>query len=336
MKVITVEEHFVSKKANEKVKEIMLKKHLASESMFTYDGFMNNSMICNLDDKRIAYMDEVGIDSQVIGYGNNNPMNVGGDESVELCKMVNDELYEATKKYKGRFYGYAQLPFDKVDEAVKELERCIKELGFVGVLVNGTFQGHFFDEERFFPILKKCEELDVPIYLHPSEIIKNVQDAYYTGNWKPNVTLTFAGYGIGWHYEVGVHALRMILSGTLDKLPNLKFIIGHWGELLPYYFDRLDMGLNMMTTELKHEVSYYLKNNFYTNPSGMFFKDDMDFCIKTMGVDHILWGEDFCYLNSVPNHKEDTRDFLKNYDIDEESKNKIAYKNAEKLFKIGG
>ena len=336
MKIITVEEHYMSKKANDRIKDLMIKKGKIDQNMINYvDYFMNNSLISNLGDERIEIMDKERVDAQVVGYGNFPPSNVCGDESVELCQLVNDELYEATKKYKGRFYAYAQLPFDKVDESVKELERCIKELKFVGVMFNGTLDGKFLDDERFFPIFKKCEEFDVPVYLHPGTVEKNISDAYYAGKWGQGVTMTFAGYGIGWHYEVGVHAIRMILSGIFDKLPNLKFVIGHWGELLPFYFDRLDMGLNLKTTGLKHEMSYYLKNNFYTNPSGMFFKDDMDFCIKTMGVDHILWGEDFCYLSGIPNHIGQVSDFLNHYDIDKESKNKIAYKNAEKLFKIG-
>ena len=336
MKIITVEEHYVSKKANDKIKALMVKNGEVTQGMLDYvDYFINNSLISNLSDERIAVMDKEGVDAQVVGYGNFPPSNVGGDASVELCQMVNDELYEATQKYKGRFYAYAQLPFDKVDESVKELERCVKELKFVGVMFNGTLKGKFLDDERFIPIFKKCVELDVPVYLHPGTVENNISDAYYAGKWGPGVTMNFAGYGIGWHYEVGVHALRMILSGLLDKIPNLKFIIGHWGELLPFYFDRLDMGLNTNVTKLNHDMSYYLKNNFYTNPSGMYFKDDMDFCIKTMGVDHILWGEDFCYLSGVPNHLGKVSEFLQKYDIDEESKNKIAYKNATKLFKIG-
>lgn len=123
MKIITVEEHFMSKKVNDKIKEIMIKQGKINESMFNYiDNFMNTSLISNLGDERIAYMDKVGIDSQVIGYGNNPPMNLKGKDSIELCRIANDELYEATKKYPGRIYGYATLPVDVPEEAVKELE----------------------------------------------------------------------------------------------------------------------------------------------------------------------------------------------------------------------
>ena len=263
MKIITVEEHFMSKRVNDKIKEIMIKQGNVNESMFNYiDNFMNTSLISNLGEERIAYMDKVGVNTQIIGYGNNAPMNLKGQEAVELCKMANDELYEATKKYPGRFYGYAQIPVDVPEEAVKEMERCVKELGFVGVMICGIFHGHFLDEEKFYPIFEKAVELDIPIYLHPGEVSQNIRNEYYTGNWSPMVTNTFATYGIGWHYEVGIHVIRLILAGILDKLPNLKIIIGHWGETIPYYFDRLDMALNQHLTGLQHRISYYFKNMF--------------------------------------------------------------------------
>ena len=335
MKMITVEEHFMSKKVNDKIKEIMIKSGNVNESMFNYiDNFMNNSLISNLGEERIAYMDKVGIDSQVIGYGNNPPMNLKGEDAVELCRIANDELFQATQKYPGRFYGYAQIPVDVPDEAVKEMERCVKELGFVGVMIQGTFQGHFLDEERFYPIFEKAVELDIPIYFHPGELSENIINEYYKGKWSPMVTNTFSTYGIGWHYDVGVHVLRLILAGILDKLPNLKIVIGHWGEMIPYYFDRLDMGLNQHITGLQHKISYYFKNNVYTNPSGMFFKDDMDFCLKVMGKEHILWAQDYCYLSNEFVNTDNVKTYLEEYDIDDETKEMIAYRNAEQLFKI--
>ncbi len=335
MKIITVEEHFMSKRVNDRIKEMMLKQGDVNLSMYNYvDNFVENSLITNLDEKRIAYMDKVGVDAQVVGYGNNPPMSISGHDAVELCRLANDELYEAIQKYPGRFYGYATIPVGEPKEAVKEIERCVKELGFVGVMVQGTYQGHFLDEKRFLPIFEKCAELDIPMYFHPGAVNDNVYNAYYKGDWSDNVTRTFSGYGLGWHYEVGVHIVRLILAGVLDRLPNLKIIIGHWGELMPYYFDRMDMGLNQFVTGLKHPISYYFKNNIYTNPSGMFFKDDMDFCLKTFGADHILWGQDFCYLNNEFVNTDNVKSFLEEYDIDKETKEKIAHGNAEKLFKI--
>lgn len=336
MKLITVEEHYMSKNVNDKVKQVLLKDPDTNENMFQFvDQFVQKSLITDIGDKRIAYMDKYGIDTQVIGYGNNAPSNLEGEEAVELCRMANDELYEATQKYPGRFYGYACLPLYDVNESIKELDRCVNELGFKGVLINGTYQGHFLDEDQYFPLLKEISDLGVVLYLHPDEVSQNIQKEYYQGNWKnPAVSRNFAGYAIGWHYEVGLHVMHLILAGVFDKLPDLKVICGHWGETMPYYFDRMNLGLPQKMTGLKHPIDWYWRNNIWTDPSGMYFRNDMDFCLKTMGPDHILWAQDFCYLNGSYEHIDEVRTFLENYGLDQESLEKIAHENAEKLMHL--
>lgn len=336
MRLVTVEEHYMSKRVNEEVKKELLKDPNTNENMFKFvDNFVNNSLITNLGDERIAYMDEHGIDTQVVGYGNNAPSDLTGEQAVRLCREANDELFEATQKYPGRFYGYACLPLNDVEASIKELDRCVYELGFKGVLVNGTVNGHFLDEDRFFPLLEEIDRLGVVLYLHPDEVPNSVQDAYYKGNWKnPAVSRNFAGYAVGWHYEVGVHVMHLILAGVFDRLPNLKVICGHWGEMMPYYLDRMDLGLPQQMTGLEHPVDWYWKHNVWTDPSGMYFKDDMDFCLKVMGPDRILWAQDFCYLNGSFEHIDEVRSFLEGYGLSQEDLEKIAHENAEKLLNI--
>ena len=119
--------------------------------------------------------------------------------------------------------------------------------------------------------------------------------------------------------------MRFILSGIFDKLPGLKMIVGHWGELLPFYFDRMNASMPPQMTGLLHDIKYYFRNNVYTDPSGMFFKDDMDFCMKAFAPDHILWAQDYPSL---------VKTFLEELDLDEETKENIAHRNAEKLFRL--
>ena len=336
MKLITVEEHYSSNTIGDTIRERLQDSNSpllrAVNPPKARDGGFDP--VNEIGDIRIAFMDKRGIDMQIISYAHVLPGILDPSISIELCQTVNNEMYEKASKYPDRFRCFAHLPLGDSKAAAAELERCVKELGFVGVMVQGTYQGHFLDEKRFLPIFEKCAELDIPMYFHPGAVNDNVYNAYYKGDWSDNVTRTFSGYGLGWHYEVGVHIVRLILAGVLDRLPNLKIIIGHWGELMPYYFDRMDMGLNQFVTGLKHPISYYFKNNIYTNPSGMFFKDDMDFCLKTFGADHILWGQDFCYLNNEFVNTDNVKSFLEEYDIDKETKEKIAHGNAEKLFKI--
>lgn len=339
MKIITVEEHFMSKKVNDRFKELNPPKDAVEENQVKFvDMFIGQGTITDIADRRIAFMDKNGVSAQIIGYGNNSPMHIKKEDgAVELCRKANDELYHATKKYPGRFYGYATLSVDDVSAAVRELERCVKELGFVGVMFNGPFEGHFLDDERFFPIFEKASELDVPVYLHPTEVAPEIRKYYYEGSWNGRTANTFAGFGIGWHYDTAMHLMRFILSGIFDKLPSLKMIVGHWGELLPFYFDRMNASMPPQMTGLKHDIKYYFWNNVYTDPSGMFFKDDMEFCLKTFAPDHILWAQDYPYGLNEANY--DTKgiyvsSFLKEIKLDAEVKENIAHRNAEKLFKL--
>ena len=339
MKIITIEEHYMSEKVNDRFMELNQPKDEVQANQEAFVKlFMQQGTITDIGERRIAFMDENGIDAQIIGYGNNQPMHIHKEDgAVELCRLANDELYAAAKKYPGRFYGYATLPVDDVEASVIELERCIKELGFVGVMINGPFDGHFLDEERFFPIFEKAAELDVPVYLHPTEVPAELRKYYYEGSWNGRTANTFAGFGIGWHYHTAMHLMRFILSGIFDKLPGLKMIVGHWGELLPFYFDRMNASMPPQMTGLLHDIKYYFRNNVYTDPSGMFFKDDMDFCMKAFAPDHILWAQDYPYGLNEANY--DTKaslvkTFLEELDLDEETKENIAHRNAEKLFRL--
>lgn len=332
MKVICTEEHFMLKEINDKFNDIVKPRDEFEKNQLDFvNVFLSKKEVTDIGEQRIQFMDKNGVYAQIIGYGNNSPMHLSKENgAIELCQLANNELSKACHKYAGRFYGYVTLPVDDVQASVKELKRAVKELGLVGVMINGPFQGHFLDEERFYPIFETAAELDVPIYLHPTEVSKELRNYYYCGNWNARTTNVFSGFGIGWHYDTAMHLMRFILSGIFDKLPNLKMIIGHWAEMLPYYFDRMDAAFQPQVTGLQHHIKYYFYNNVYTNPSGIWSKDDFDFVLRTFHKEHILWAQDYPYGINDTNVKT----FLENYDIDQDTKDMIACKNAEKLFKI--
>ena len=126
------------------------------------------------------------------------------------------------KKHPDRFAAFATLPMVDSTEAAKELERCVKEYGFVGALITGTYQGKFYDDPMFFPIFEKAAELDVPISWHPEFPAAQIQTHYYSSdNYPLSTGMQFATAGFGWHLDVGLHMTRLVPSGIFDKLPNL-------------------------------------------------------------------------------------------------------------------
>ncbi|MBE8725039.1 amidohydrolase family protein [Flavobacterium hungaricum] len=335
MKIITIEEHFSSPKISEKMKQFQPKNADAEKDKdvkaLIKHYLPTNEDIEDVGARRLKFMDESGIDMQVISYGSGSPQGIADPKmAIELCAEANEELACLIKQNPTRFAGFTTLPVVYPVAAAAELERAVKDLGFKGALLAGTFQGKFFDDPMFFPIFEKAAHLNVPIYLHPGIIDKKVADYYFKNeNWPNLVNGIFPTSGFGWHMDSGIHVLRMILSGIFDKLPNLKLISGHWGEFVPFFLERMDEELGAVASHLKCKISQYYKENVYITPSGIFSETQLQFAIAQVGADHIIYSGDYPYLM-----KKETGDFLKNASISEEDKAKIGHLNVEKLLNL--
>ena len=223
---------------------------------------------------------------------------------------------------------FAHLPMGDGEAAARELSRCVKELGFAGAMLMGHYKGLPYDDPLYLPIFAKAEELDVPIYLHPSVVSESVKREYYSGPWSEETATLFAGFGAGWHYDVGVQVTRMMLAGVFDRHPRLKIMLGHWGELISFFMYRLDE-MPRSVTGLNKNLSDYFKENIYVNPSGMLYGDEFRYCLAAFGADHIMWAEDYPYRK-----KENIRSFLEEFDIPEADREKIAHGNIERLLRV--
>ena len=329
-RLITVEEHYNSKAVNKKIIAIYEKYGTEEEKQQSVAGLSGAAApgVTDLGAKRIAYMDEHGIDAQIISYTGGIPAAMEPEFSVDLCRDVNNEMAEKASAYPGRFYLFAHLPLGDGEAAAAELERCVKELGFVGAMISGHYHDLPYEDPHYFPIFEKAAELDVPIYLHPGIISPAITERYYKGNWSPQMTFLLAGYGVGWHYDVGVQVLRMMAGGVFERLPNLKIMIGHWGELVSFYMYRSDE-IPQEVSGMKKKFSEYFKENIYVNPSGMLYPEQLRYCLETFGPDHIMWGEDYPYRR-----KDNIRSFLETFDLSGEDREKIAHGNAENLLHI--
>ena len=335
MKMITIEEHITS---GEVIENLMKSQNgdgeLSPERMkFFQEKALVEGRLTDIENERIPFMDKANIDVQVLSYINpTNGANIPNDVKTENVMKANDYLKSIVDKYPDRFAAFAHLPLWDVDTSVKELERCIKELGFKGALVTGKFEGHFLDEKIFYPVFEKAVELDVPIYFHPSMPVKEIQEYYYTshdGSWNKEVANEFGSAGFGWHLDIGIQVVRIILTGIFDKLPNLKLITGHWGEGIIEMLDRMDYMIPKSMTGFKKNISEYYRENIYVTPSGIESTINLEAVTKYMGADHIIWAVDYPYLRN-----ETVTDFLTNSNLSDEEKELISHKNAEKLLKL--
>ena len=335
MKIITIEEHYADKRimdAAAKYGDPSYIAHLPENVRRAYNSMrFTGDNLTDVDNVRFDFMREQKVDVQVLSYTTPVPDTVPPEEAVRICREANDILANVVKKYPDRFAAFATLPMADPAEAAKELERCVKEHHFVGALITGIWRGKFYDDPMFFPIFEKAAELDVPISWHPEFPDAKIQMHYYLSDQYPlSAGMQFATAGFGWHLDVGLHMARLVLSGIFDKLPNLKFISGHWGETIPAMLDRMDQIMRPQATGLKKKISDYYHENVYFTPSGILSKDQLEYMVKVFGADHIIWALDYPY---VPFETCST-DFLLSADLTDGEKELIAHKNAESLLHL--
>jgi 5-carboxyvanillate decarboxylase len=283
----------------------------------------------DLGEKRIADMDAAGIDHQVIALTAPGVQVFDPATASALAVDANDQLAEACRKHPTRFSGMVAIAPHDPDNAVKEMERGIRKLGFKAVIINSHIRGQFMDEPQFLPVLEAAEALDVPIYLHPQGPPPSMV--------KPYLDAGLDGAVLGFGAETGLHMLRIIVSGAFDRFPRLRFIVGHTGEALPFWLYRMDYmhgagqrsGRYPHMPVLKHPVSYYMKNNVFVTNSGVAWEPVIRFCQDVLGNERVLYAMDYPY-QYVPDEVA-ICDAMKISDAD---KRAFYEGNARRVFKL--
>ena len=317
MKLIGIEEHFLTTEIRDAWHAIGLE---AVDPSVAFHSGQIEARLINLAEDRIALMDETGLDVQVLSL-TTPALHDLGPESIQMAKRANDILAEAVSRHPTRFQALATLPVAMPDEAAEELERCVKTLGFKGTMLCGRVGARHLDDITFTPIFKCAETLSVPILLHPRTPPIAVRDAYYSG-FSPQVDAALSTYGLGWHYDAGIQFIRLMLAGTFDRMPGLNVILGHWGELVLFYAERL--AAIDRVSGLMHPISTYLRRNLYITASGMFLPHYLARAVAVVGEDRLLFSTDFPYQYR-PGH--DAKQFLDNCGLSESAKAKFAYGN---------
>jgi predicted TIM-barrel fold metal-dependent hydrolase len=318
-RVITLEEHFTTHA------------FLRATAPFTSPVARSDALeakLLNIGEGRIAAMDEGGVDLQILSLAATGQDALPASEATALVREANDIAFGATQAYPERFASFASLALRDPVAAAKELDRGVSELGCVGGFLNGTEGGGFLDDPRYSPVYEAAEALDVPLYLHPTPPSATVQDAYFRGlPEKSAYFLSTAAWG--WHAELGMHCLRLILSGLFDRFPNLKIIIGHMGENLPFSLVRAQDGLPQAVTGLPKSVSEYFCEHFFVTTSGYFTQPPFRCALDILGADRILYSVDYPYRSNVAGAK-----FLAELNVSPSDRDKITHGNAERILRL--
>lgn len=330
MRIIAVEEHLPIKVVDDAAPKI--RERLNFPDLFTNErmsGGVNAVLYADPSVHRIPTMDKNGIDMQVLSVGDMYTAianELDADAATVRAREANDFLHNVTQAYPNRFLGFGVLALQDPQRAVEELERCVRELGFVGIMVHGATNFHYYDEPQFYPVWAKLEELGVPFYLHV-----NSPEADQIRMYEGHPILL----GITWNWGVvaATHALRIVFSGLFDKFPGVQFILGHMGEGIPYALGRMDEGYvcrhSLVKDKMKYPPSYYIKNNFYIVTSGEYRPEAMRCAIEALGADRIMFGNDYPHF---PLEKSIAQ--IEACNLPQEQKELIYHGNAERLLKI--
>ncbi|MBF4995610.1 amidohydrolase [Nocardia sp. BSTN01] len=250
--------------------------------------------LADIGDERLAAMDAGGIDVQVLSLTAPGVQNLEPADAIVLSREVNDQLSDAVRTRPDRFQAFATLATPAPEAAAIELERAVTTLGLSGAMVFGRTRDRHLDAPEFQPLLETASALRAPLYLHPQSPPPGVREAYYAG-FGDQLDAALATHGIGWHYDCGVELLRLILSGVFDRLPDLQVVVGHWGELMLFFLDRIDTNLTTLAG-LDRPISDYLRSNVFVTPSGILSQKYLRWTAETLGADRILFAADYPFV----------------------------------------
>ena len=321
--------------------KIALEEHFAiPETLNDSAGFFPNSVwpelsgrLLDIHEKRLRLMDEHGIELMLLSL-NAPAIQAIPDpaQANEIARRANDFLAEQVRKRPTRFQALAALPMQDPDLAIRELQRCVKELGFKGALVNGFSQirdpnsAVYLDLPQYWPFWEAVERLDVPFYLHPRNPLPSMAQIYEGHPWLLGPTWAFG-------QETAVHALRLMGSGLFDKYPRIQIIVGHMGEGLPYSMWRVDNRNAWVKAPprypAKRKIAEYFSENFYLTTSGNFRTQTLIDAILEIGVDRILFSTDWPFENI-----DHAAVWFDAASISENDRLKIGRTNAARLFKL--
>lgn len=282
-------------------------------------------------DYRIAEMDRSGVDMHLLSITGPGVQAFDATLGTELAILSNDMLAQAIARHPGRYAGLAAVAPQAPIEAAREIKRAMQELHLNGVIINSHTHGEYLDNPKFWPIFEAAVAHNAPVYLHPTFPSDAMIGPY------SDYGMMGALWGFG--ADTSLHVVRMIMGGVLDAFPTLQVVLGHLGEAIPFWLGRLDNryqnivrrgGLEPLGMKaLSRLPSDYFRTNFHVTTSGMMTNEPLEFCLRMLGEDRIMFAIDYPYEQSA-----EAVAFIRAAPFAPEIIRKITHGNAEKLFGI--
>lgn len=327
---IATEEAFAIPEQMDAMRDVVAKATAYDPDLFLWNrtlaGGTLYSRLLDLEDERLRIMDQDGVAMHLLSLTSTGVQMLDADRGAALATLANDRLAEVIRRHPDRFAGLATVAPQDPARAAKEADRAIDKLKLNGVIINSHTNGEYLSEPKYWPLLEAIAALNVPLYIHPRAPGPAMAAPYRTNHLEHAIW--------GYQAETGLHGLQLIVSGVFDRIPNLKIVLGHMGEAIPYWLYRIDDRFQRSIPrgdrpKLKQRPSDYFKQNFMITTSGVNWHPVLQFCISVLGAGNVMWAIDYPYQDSP-----EAVEFMNTAPISEEDKEKIFHRNAERVFGI--
>jgi aminocarboxymuconate-semialdehyde decarboxylase len=268
-------------------------------------------------DKELEHMDRLG--HQVDVVCSIGPFSVAfselpPEEGRDLALMWNEEMAGAQRKHPGRLWASAAVPLVDTAIAVEVMDHAVEKLGLMGANLPGSIGSDpRIDAARLEPFYARVEQLGVPLFLHPTDAVFEDMLEGYDGALH---------LSLGRVIEVSVAASRLILSGLMERHPNLKVVMSHTGGALPYQSGRMDK--NTRKARLPQPASTYIKRMYTDTVSP--HTAGLKFAIEYFGIDNVMYGTDYPCWDPATALK-----LLDEIALSDADKHKLFYANARRI-----
>jgi aminocarboxymuconate-semialdehyde decarboxylase len=269
---------------------------------------------------RLAAMDAAGVDMAVLSLTGPNVFWGSRETSAKAARIANAAYAEAQKQYPDRIRWVASIPWEYPDDALAELARARVD-GARGVAMLANIRGRDLIDPLFAPVWAEIDRLAWPVFVHPTIPL---------GGADMRLDEFSLATPVGFMVDTTLSFTRLILSGFLDRYPNLKLIAPHGGGTLPYLsgrFDRCYETIPACRAEIKDKPSAYLRRIFYDTV--VYEPRALAMCVEVGGADNVLYGTDF------PHNVGDMKGILAMVrDLPQDQAGKVAGENAKRIFGI--
>lgn len=275
--------------------------------------------LSDVGERRLAAMDAAGIERAVLAAaGPGVQVEADAATAIRQAAAANDDLARIVADRPDRYAGFGHIALQDPQAAAAEVARCMRDLNFCGVMINGHTNGRYLDEPEFSPFWEAVEAEGALVYLHPADPVTTFS--------------ALQGYKVlrratwEWTLETGSHALRLVFGGVFDRFPKARLGLGHLGETLPYLLWRLDSRAKLYGAKLGRAPSDYIRDNIVVTTSGMCSLEPLSCAVGALGEESVLFAADYPFEPA-----EEAGAWLDTVEIDETVRAKIAYQNAERI-----